>query len=114
MVQTVEENKVGLSFDNFTFSTCVNCFIAMTFHFEAADLTFEVQVSWVDLGTDVDWARRTVEQMEKVFVQNSAQLFVGHILMEVLNCCQEIKMAEQKYSESDSSTSSDSTMQARI
>ena len=24
-------------------------------------------MSWVDLGTDVDWARRTVEQMEKVF-----------------------------------------------
>ena len=61
MVQTVEENKVGLGFDNFTF-------IAMTFKFEAADLTFEVQVSWVDLGTDVDWARRTVEQMEKVFL----------------------------------------------
>ena len=26
-------------------------------------------MSWVDLGTDVDWARRTVEQMEKVFVK---------------------------------------------
>merc|ERR1719336_3323858 len=39
-------------------------------------------VNWVDLGTDVDWAQRTVEQMEK-----------------------EIKMAEQRYSESSSSSS---------
>ena len=33
-------------------------------------MTFKLQVSWVDLGTDVDWARRTVEQMEKVFGNN--------------------------------------------
>ena len=25
-------------------------------------------MNWVDLGTDVDWAQRTVEQMEKVIV----------------------------------------------
>ena len=27
-----------------------------------------LKVNWVDLGTDVDWAQRTVEQMEKVIV----------------------------------------------
>ena len=81
MVQTVEENKVGLGFDNFTFNTSVHCFIAMTFHFEAADLTFEVQVSWVDLGTDVDWARRTVEQMEKVFLNI---FLLDFIFMEIV------------------------------
>ena len=92
-------------------------------------------MSWVDLGTDVDWARRTVEQMEKVFFLLNffvvgfffCSTIFWHILMEERvffllklflyfdggNCCQEIKMAEQKYSESDS-TSSDSTVLVKI
>ena len=40
-------------------------------------LIFELlQVSWVDLGTDVDWARRTVEQMEKVYFAHFSWLFL--------------------------------------
>ena len=83
-------------------------------------------MNWVDLGTDVDWAQRTVEQMEKVFiVVFFGRNFTGRLrtcnclfgdvldcsthfcrLMDMFVCCgQEIKMAEQRYSESSSSSS---------
>ena len=84
-------------------------------------------MDWVDLGTDVDWAQRTVEQMEKVivvyfFCRNfpgrlrsvivCLEMYwtVRHIyvcsMMDMFVCCgQEIKMAEQRYSESSSSSS---------
>ena len=81
-------------------------------------------MNWVDLGTDVDWAQRTVEQMEKVIVVyffgrnfpgrlRRCNCLFGDVLdiyvcsmMDMFNCRgQEIKMAEQRYSESSSSSS---------
>ena len=81
-------------------------------------------MNWVDLGTDVDWAQRTVEQMEKVIVVYFfGRNFPGRLIvclvmywtvrhiyvcsmMDMFVCCgQEIKMAEQRYSESSSSSS---------
>ena len=83
-------------------------------------------MNWVDLGTDVDWAQRTVEQMEKVIVVYFFSCnFLGKLrrcnclfgdvfdylthlcrMMDMFVCCgQEIKMAEQRYSESSSSSS---------
>ena len=85
-------------------------------------------MNWVDLGTDVDWAQRTVEQMEKVFFvyfsavtsqEDGGCVIVccsTHLcrMMDMFVCCgQEIKMAEQRYSES-SSSSSVSTMGVKL